>query len=497
MNLREIRNMVGSIIDYNPDIESYQDELNRIINQVYLQFWTSHPWKFAQKSVDVYTNPDVSDTAATITPTAESEAYPDGAITLSASTFIDRTTDRGRQMRREGDVLVVSGSDDDINNGLYILDKVATDNTSLRVSKYSEQNRVKWQGTPGEAQTVTVKIEQRYLSMPRDCVNILSVGIRNLEEAGVGTNALGHVYPLVRREDEEMNLRDDFTGTPTVWIPYDQPPDTVSRNVRDYIPRAGKDFSVTADTASGGWYAGTYEFCMAYELHGQVGPKSDPVELTLTANQRPQFSMLDTTKLGFFGMRKRFYFRIKSALGKDGATFTEPYYRAMSDFIIYPGGADFARYIAEDSATTFAPDHQNASYELNTLDGLLAVPREPITLDNRWRIRLHPRPATQTPMRIRYMFYPGEMLDAYDTPSSPVDTHRYIVYRTCQELFIKHKVPEMALYYEKKADEELRKVEKRYLTERAMYNIKQGFKSGPIRLRPFRNLTHQTGQDGT
>ena len=95
------------------------------------------------------------------------------------------------------------------------------------------------------------------------------------------------------------------------------------------------------------------------------------------------------------------------------------------------------------------------------------------------------------------MFYPGEMLDPYDAPSSPVDTHRYIVYRTCQELFIKHKVPEMALYYEKKADEELRKVEKRYLTERAMYNIKQGFKSGPIRLRPFRNLTHQTGQDGT
>ena len=130
MNLQEIRNMVGSIIDYNPDIESYQDELNRIINQVYLQFWTSHPWKFAQKSVDVYTNPDVSDTAATITPTAESEAYPDGAIALSASTFIDATTDRGRQMRREGDVLVVSGSDNDINNGLYILDRVDVDNTT-------------------------------------------------------------------------------------------------------------------------------------------------------------------------------------------------------------------------------------------------------------------------------------------------------------------------------------------------------------------------------
>ena len=55
----------------------------------------------------------------------------------------------------------------------------------------------------------------------------------------------------------------------------------------------------------------------------------------------------------------------------------------------------------------------------------------------------------------------------------------------------------MAIYYENKAEDELRKVEKRWLTERAVYHIKDGFKSGPQRLRPFRNLTHQVGKDGT
>ena len=495
MNLKEIREMIGSIIDYDPEIPSYKNEVHKIVNQCYLEFFCEHPWKFNQKSVDVYTKPAVTDTA-TITISAQDQNYPDGTIELDTNT-ITRQDDRGGQIRREGDVLKLTGSAEDENNGLYIIDKIdPTDHTTVQVSKYAQQNRVKWQGSVG-AEDVNVSIQQRYLTLPEDCISILSVGIRNLAEAGVGTNAIGHAYPLVRRDEEELNLRDDITGTPFAWIPYDQPPDTVSRNVRDYIPRAGKDFTVTTDTASGGWYAGTYEFAIAYELHGQVGPMSDPIELTLTSNQRPSFSLIDTTKLGFFGLRKRFFFRIKSAVGKDGATFEEPYFRSLSDFIIYPAGADFLNYMAEDTATTYLPNHQATNYVLDTLDGLLAVPRAKPTLDNRWRIKLHPRPTTQTPMRIRYQFYPGELLDDYDTPQSPVDTHRYLVYRSCQELFIKHKNPDMALYYEKKADDEMRKCEKRYLTERSQYYVKEGFRSGPTRFRPFRNLTKTVGADGS
>ena len=487
--------MVGSIIDYDPEIESYQNEVHRIINQIYLEFFCEHPWKFNQKSVDIYTKPDIT-SAASITVTADSEALPDGLITLTSSTVVE-DSDRAGQLRREGDVLVLTNSESSQNNGLYIVDKVATNKTSVQVSKYSTQNRVKWQGTAG-ADACNVEIQQRYLTLPADCISILSVGIRNLEEAGVGTNALGHVYGLMRRDDEELNLRDDFTGTPTCWIPYDQPPDTVSRNVRDFIPRAGKDFTVTATTASNSWYAGTYEFAMAYELHGQTGPMSDPVEITLTKDQKPTFDMVDTTKLGFYGLRKKFFMRIKSAIGKDGATFEEKYFRDLSSFIMYPSGPAFIFFTAEDTETTYSPDHQNAAYPFgNNLDGFMAIPRAKPTLDNRWRIRLHPRPATQTPMRIRYSFYPGELKDDYDTPQSPIDTHRYIVYRACQELFIKHKNPDMAIYYENKADDELRKCEKRWLTERAIYHIKSGFKSGPQRLRPFRNLTHQVGKDGT
>jgi hypothetical protein len=180
-----------------------------------------------------------------------------------------------------------------------------------------------------------------------------------------------------------------------------------------------------------------------------------------------------------------------------GTNHEEKFFRDLSSFTVQSGGATLNRVVAEDTDTTFQLPYQEAWWNLNELATLLQVPRKTVTLDNRWRIRLHPRPATQTPMRIRYMYYPGKLLDDYDTPNSPTDTHRYIVYRACQELFVKHKNPDMALYYEKKAEEEMRKCERRYLSERSQYYIKAGMKSGPMRLRPFRNLNHQVGKDGT
>ena len=48
MNLSEIRNMVGSIVDYDPNVQTYIDEVNRVVNEIYLDFFTDRPWKFAQ-----------------------------------------------------------------------------------------------------------------------------------------------------------------------------------------------------------------------------------------------------------------------------------------------------------------------------------------------------------------------------------------------------------------------------------------------------------------
>ncbi len=60
MNLKEMRDFVGNILDYTPDVNAYNEELNRIINEVYLEFFVSQPWYFSQKTLDTYTIPDAT-----------------------------------------------------------------------------------------------------------------------------------------------------------------------------------------------------------------------------------------------------------------------------------------------------------------------------------------------------------------------------------------------------------------------------------------------------
>ena len=59
MNLVQMRDMIGSILDYNPEVEAYRDEMNRIINECYLDFYMLQPWTWAQKTLNTYTNPSL------------------------------------------------------------------------------------------------------------------------------------------------------------------------------------------------------------------------------------------------------------------------------------------------------------------------------------------------------------------------------------------------------------------------------------------------------
>ena len=55
-----MRDMVASIIDYDPDVQSYRDEINRYINEIYRNWFCSRPYEFSQKTVDVFCMPDCS-----------------------------------------------------------------------------------------------------------------------------------------------------------------------------------------------------------------------------------------------------------------------------------------------------------------------------------------------------------------------------------------------------------------------------------------------------
>ena len=81
------------------------------------------------------------------------------------------------------------------------------------------------------------------------------------------------------------------------------------------------------------------------------------------------------------------------------------------------------------------------------------------------------------------------LADDFDVPKTPADTHRYLVFKTCADAFMKHNNPDMAAFYEKKAEKELLKIDNKYLTQRSALYIKENFIAGPLRIKPYQQLT--------
>ena len=491
MNLIEMRNMIASILDYDPDVQSYRDEITRYINETYRNWFCSRPYTFSQKTVDIFTLPDaVIESAAITGNNSEIRNWAQSAA-LSA-------TDQSKvglvyrfKLTQEGSICIIGGDNEVSNNGTYIIDKVDFSDNRVYFSKLSSTPQVDWSGTT--ATSVTTAVQQRFLTLPQDCVDILGLGIRNLDEgdAGSGTNALGHIYSLTRRRDEELDLRYDLQGTPTDYIVYDGYPEHTI-DIDSFTPRQGKDFTIQTHSNTPGWPQGTYEFKMSYVWRGIEGQLSDASELTISsANTIPKFVTKDTSRQGFRGLRKKFYVRLKSITGADGLTHEESFFRDLSTVFSKTtpntSASQFNFFIIDDDETTINwPQTQLA---ITDVEDLFAYAREEVNVGYRQRIRLYPRPVAITPIEARYVFMPNLLEDDFDKPRSPDDTHRYLVYRAAEEAFIKHNNPDMAAYYGSKAEKELLKIDNKYLTQRSAYYIKDSFIAGPLRVRPFQTLT--------
>lgn len=495
-----MRDFVGNILDYTPDVNAYNEELNRIINEVYLEFVVSQPWYFSQKTLDTYTIPDAT-APGVITPAPSANSFFIQSISCATLGTTIGLRYNGGQMSHEGSILQITGASTAANNGLYVIDKIDLATDKIFVSKLSNRsdNRqlVTWEGPAGVDQNVTLTVQSRFLRLPKDCVQLLDVGIRNIPEGGTG--GIGEIFNLTRRNDERLSLRMDVTGTPTEYVMYDQMPNGMQDHTH-FIPRANQDFFVDTVSSTPGWPQGTYQFAMAFQWQGVEGPLSDPVEITINeANTIPRFNTRDTAKYGFRGLNKRMYVKCVSLTGYNAQLFSETYFRdlAMIPFnkLTNAGSANTDGFIINDSETV-TPWPQ-ANIQITTIDDWKAIPRHKAPINTRGRIRLHPRTTSELPIRLRYVGYPMLLADDHDSPECPIDTHRYIVYKSTAEALFKHNNDAQSAFYLQKAEKELQKIEERYLTQRSAFYVKQSFRSGPLRLKPFRTLTKTTGADGS
>jgi len=505
MNLKEIRDMIGSIIDYDPQVDTYKSEVNRIVNEVVDDLFGMHPWQWSQAELDLYTVPDVQ--LGTV-------AF--AASTATLQNFIPNTANL-LTYRHEGSILTLTNCADTRDNGEYIIDKADFDSipgqNKTYLSKLSKTgNRIAgWHASSNAAKATVL---QRYLPLPNDCDQPLSAGCRNTAEAG--TDGFIHFYQLTKRADEELNLRLDINGQPQEWIPYSHFPEKVL-TVADF-PAFSSDLTITEIAAGVGtpWPQGTYEFKFCHVWRGQEGPLYEAKEFTIAgAASNLRFTTRNTTESGQFGIRKKIYVRLKAVGGYSDAHFRDLGSTILPDdnpdvILGLTGCRNIPFFIIDDDSTV--TDYPNTTAGLlPTLGFLKALPRAPWNDGHVWMVRLNPHPSGRTfdipaqlvparsetkgfigyPVRLRYMkrFYPLE--NDVDTPQAPPDIHRYIVYAACVELFQKHKEEQQALFYTKKANDELQGARKRWLTTRAGPFVKETYAGGLRYGDTFRKLTYK------
>lgn len=483
MNLKQIKEMVFSITDYNPDVETYQAEVARIINEVYDDFFTSRPWTFSQKEIDVYTMPDVTVDDAVITSTAPASLQ---------SLLVTNVGAIAADPRYEGSILQVTNATDESDQGEYFIDSCDT-TTQIFVSKKAINYSQAWTTTTNP---VTVVAKQRYISLPTDCSVPLGVSVRD-PTITTGPGPYGPIFELNRRDDAEMGLWLDSTGTPNSWIPYDNVPGG-ELDVTDFPPLPG-DLTVSAVACPAGeaWPNGDYEFFLAYRFRGRIGPLGEAVKITIAdpGFVKPRFATRNTTLSGMQGLHKHVFYKIvnitATSYGDDLIRDMNAYSMTVTPVPVAPGTGAIVQqsfYIPDENVSIDTPPDWLGGVNSNE-QKLRSVPRAPdFSEGTYWRIRLHPRPDFYMPIRVRYIRKAQALVADTDTPEMPPETHRYIVYRACEELFTKHNALAQAQLYKTKADAEEKKLSAQWLTQRAGNYIKGPFRSAPGYYKPFRRL---------
>lgn len=415
MNLSEIRNMVGSIVDYDPNVQTYIDEVNRVVNEIYLDFFTDRPWKFAQETEEIQVYRDVI-VAAT--------------ITLGASSVQDIITNPFLPWM-EGAIVEIVGNITTADNGEYVIAKSTAGTLTLEGFTASANDGV----------TATVK--QRFVDMPADCSEVMSIGIRSPMS---GTQA--HFDYLSRNRDEELSLLLSSTGLPTDWLIHDD-----ATMIQPVLA------SALAINAAGTLGAGLHYVKYTFVHKNKESAPSPASTVTLGAADSIDISGLQDTGANS-GILKKAYIRTPDS---------NAYYASSSA-------------TANETTPTIGSASLDAAY-------LVSAERLPENDGHYKRVRLYPRQDTDYLIEVRFVFRPDRLIEDTDVPEFPPDHHRYLVYRACQELFVKHDNITHSEVYRRKADVEMLRMENNYLSEGAGYWIKQGYRESQISYRTATSLT--------
>lgn len=427
VNLSDLKQYVGNVVDYDPTANpTYSDQLGRIISDAYERIYTEKPWTFCQKEAEIEARPDVTGITIGVT---------NGSSAIATAGVLDSTMD--------GEIIELDGVE-------YIIAYVKDATVAYLTVDY----------LGATAAAAVAKVIFRYLTLPADCVTVMNVSHRS---NSITPEDPGMMAALTRYEDEFYNLPLGETGVPRYWLPHD--PLYIAPPSRPPV------VAIRAVALKG---ERTIELAIAHEWGGNSSGLSPTLITTLTASEDVDWSV--GTIPNETGYLRVIYLRFPN----DG--FKAWYKR--SDLTGSPTS------INPTGIGTLNLDTSTGVGAVNTDRLPFSSPRFQGDGGMRERVRLHPRQAENTVYTIRYMARPKPLIEETDTPDIPAAHRIIIAYKALESLLIKADSPAQSQLFAKRAEQEILKMERRYLITPARRIVKGNFNTaGSFRFNRFTRLT--------
>lgn len=283
---------------------------------------------------------------------------------------------------------------------------------------------------------VTFIVKQRYIDLPANCTKVLSLQIRDYTLVD-NTNILH----MPRARDEGWLLDVDKTGIPTDWM--------LADDITLDQPVLAPTLADGGAGANGVPVDGEYEVAYTFLYQNRESALSPSASIDMTAGDEINISGLPNTGTNS-GIQKQIYFKHPSA---------KSWYKAESAIVAETVLISVVQINANFTVISDrAPEHEGY-YN---------------------RVRLYPRQDEDYNLELRYLYQPTELVEDTDIPEFPPGSHRFLVYRACEELFVKHNNLSHSELYKKKAGAEEQKLMNRYLTEKPSIWVKNSFSTGPM-----------------
>ena len=240
MDLVTLRARCGSILDYDPENDTYSAQTTEFINAALLEIAGSRPWPWAEVATEITAHGDVTAT--------------DGGV-VNGDTHVTTVTPFFESWM-EGCILDIDGVE-------YTVARVASAVSAYLTKSYAGAT----------ASDVAFAAIERFLWLPEDCVEVRHVGPRRVSGSS-------DIEGYAREEADWWRLDLDEVGTPGGWL------------LADSFNIAKPRFAPSLTTTTGSWPDGTYTFGLTYSFAGRHSAMGPTASITLTGGtQAPQLTL--------------------------------------------------------------------------------------------------------------------------------------------------------------------------------------------------------------